>query len=174
MPCQHLSRAVLLLATVSAGLGAGCVSKRVESGSGGGPSAVLAPALVVERFLRAANAVAQRSSSRVLEPDRLRRELETMGRLFGTHEGALLERDPRQQVEQRMATLASILQHEDYVLDGPTLVPGRSSEAVEIVARLRIRGLPVAVPFTVVRSGKDAWLVEKIDIEKITGRRPGF
>ena len=65
----------------------------------------LAPALVVERFLQAAN----------------RSDLATMARLFGTRDGPVAERDPRAEVEQRMYALASILRHDDYALEGERL-----------------------------------------------------
>ena len=114
----------------------------------------LAPALVVERFLQAAN----------------RSDLATMARLFGTRDGPVAERDPRAEVEQRMYALASILRHDDYALQGERLVPGRTGEAVQIVVRMRIGSRQVPVPFTVVRTERRGWLVEQIDIEAITGR----
>lgn len=112
----------------------------------------VAPVLTVERFLRAVNA----------------RDYETMARLFGTKSGPVLDRDPRQEVERRMFALASVLRHDDYALEDKLPAPGRSGEAVMVVVRLKIGDKSIPVPFTVVRSDKAGWLVENIDILRIT------
>jgi len=118
----------------------------------GAASGGVAPALAVERFLNAVNA----------------RDYQTMGRLFGTRNGSVLDRDPRAEVEERMFALASILAHQDYALEGETPVPGRLGEAVRIMVRLQIGERRALVPFTVVHSRQGAWLVEQIDIEAVT------
>jgi len=116
------------------------------------PDADVAPVLTVERFLRAANA----------------RDYETMARLFGTKAGSVLDRDPRPEVERRMFALASVLRHDDYAVEDKMPAPGRSSEAVLVVVRLQVGEQRIPVPFTVVRSDKAGWLVENIDILRIT------
>ena len=50
-----------------------------------GRRATLATSLVIEQFLRAVNA----------------KDLDTMARLFGTRDGSIRNRDPKQQVEDR-------------------------------------------------------------------------
>jgi len=148
----RLKAAVLAWGILLPGLTA-CVTRTVEV-----PQEVqapgVAPALVVERFLQAANA----------------QDLETMARLFGTRDGSVLRRDPRREVEERMFAIASVLRHEDYALAGEGLVPGRSSEALRVFVRLRTTTREVVVPFTVVRTKRDGWMVEQIDLTPITGR----
>jgi hypothetical protein len=112
----------------------------------------VAPALTVERFLRAVNA----------------RDYDTMARLFGTKSGSVLERDPKPEVERRMFALASVLRHDDYAIEDEMAAPGRTGEAVVIVVRLQVGDQRVPVPFTVVRTKNAGWLVENIDIVRIT------
>ncbi|HEX6940125.1 MAG TPA: hypothetical protein VF158_11995 [Longimicrobiales bacterium] len=112
----------------------------------------VAPALVVERFLRAANA----------------KDYMTMARLFGTRDGSILGRDPRAEVEKRMFALASVLRHDDYAIEDELIAPGRTGEAVRIVVRLDIGERRIPVTFTVVRTEGAGWLVEQFDIEQIT------
>ncbi len=107
--------------------------------------------LVLERFLRAAN----------------ENDLDTMARLFGTKDGSILQRDGRTQAEQRMFILASLLRHDDYVIQDNEIVPGRMREATRLMVRMQFRDRTVVVPFTMVRSG-DGWLVERIGVERIT------
>lgn len=132
----------------------GCVSETVSSREQAPGGGAVAPALLVERFLQAANA----------------NDIETMGQLFGTREGSLLERDPRENVEQRMFTLASLLRHDDYSIRGERVVPGRSEEAIQILTRLEQGDDISDVPFTVVRTGDGGWLVEQIDMDDLTRR----
>jgi hypothetical protein len=112
----------------------------------------VAPVLVVERFLSAVNT----------------NDLDTMARLFGTRDGSVLKRDPRAEVETRMYALASILRHKNYLLEGEGIVPGRLGEAVELVVRLEVDNRQVSVPFIVVQTRRDGWLIEQIGIERIT------
>ncbi|HEY8484796.1 MAG TPA: hypothetical protein VIL13_09310 [Longimicrobiales bacterium] len=114
----------------------------------------LAPALVVERFLQAANSD----------------DLETMARLFGTREGSILKRDPRPDVERRMYALASYLRHKDFKVEGERPVPGRLGEAVWVLVRLDLGRRQVVTPFTVLRS-VDGWLIEQFDLEAIARER---
>ncbi|MEN8376441.1 MAG: hypothetical protein ABFS34_13425 [Gemmatimonadota bacterium] len=118
-----------------------------------GPDAV-APSLVVERFLQAVNA----------------RDVGTLGRLFGTRDGPIADRDDRDAVEQRMFTLASLLRHQDYSILGDRVVPGRVTEALDIMTTLQQGGRSVAVPFTLVRTRDGGWLVERIDTGELSRR----
>ena len=114
----------------------------------------VAPALAVERFLQAAN----------------RQDLATMGRLFGTVDGPIQDRDPRAEVEQRMFAFAMLLKHDDYRIEGERIVPGRP-EATQLMVRMRFGQRQVPVAYTVVRAKSGAWLVEAFDLEAITARR---
>lgn len=121
-----------------------------------GPAANVAPALVVEQFLRAANA----------------NDLDTMGRLFGTREGPIVERDSRQQVDDRMFALASVLRHEDYSIEGEQIVPGRRDVATQLLVRMNFgEERETVVPFTMVFSQDGRWMIEQIDLERITNLR---
>ena len=134
---------------------------RSSSPSGFGPS------LVIERFLQAASAVTQLSSAQGQGAAEMADEIETMARLFGTSDGSILERDPRDEVERRMFLIAQILEHTDYTLAGERAVPGRSREAIEVNVRLTNAGGTVNVPFTVVQSGNE-WLIENIALDAVT------
>ncbi len=162
---NRLSRAVAGLALVVAALLPACVHQVSSSSAAvnGGPG--IAPQLTVESFLRAANCVA--SDKCASKPQ----DLETMSRLFGTRDGSLLLRDPRADVEKRMYAVASLLQSQDYHVQGQNIVPGRVGEAVEIIVRLtQADGKVATVPMTVVRDGKGNWLVERIDMTPLTQR----
>lgn len=115
----------------------------------------VAPTLVVERFLNAVNS----------------NDLETMARLFGTREGSILDRDSRTDIETWMYALASILRHKDYLVEGEEIVPGRIGEAVELRVRMDVDDRQVMVPFVVVRTRTDRWLIERIGVERITAGR---
>lgn len=129
------------------------------------------PALVVERFLQAANVVAQSAGGTARDLSDVSSELQTMARLFGTRKGPIHTLYPRTEVEQRMVMLASILQHRDYRLEGEALVPGRVDEAVRVMVRVQSRETDVSVPFTLVRSASHGWLIEQFDAERITSSR---
>lgn len=142
--------AVCLLAAFAGG----CVSQTVSMGeTAPGPDAV-APSLVVERFLQAVNA----------------RDVTTLGRLFGTRDGPIADRDERDAVEQRMFTLASLLRHQDYSILGDRVVPGRVGDALDIMTTLQQGERSVAVPFTLVRTRDGRWLVERIDTGELSRR----
>lgn len=115
----------------------------------------VAPMLAVERFLNAVNT----------------NDLDTMARLFGTRDGSILKRDRRADVETRMYALASILKHKDYVVEGEGIVPGRLGEAVELMVRMAVEEREVTVPFIVVQTKNDGWMIEQIGIERITAGR---
>jgi hypothetical protein len=138
---------------------AGCAT-RVEPLPGGSPAApgrtdpTVAGALVIEQFLRAVNA----------------QDFDTMARLFGTKQGPVVKLYDRQQVEDRMFALAGILKHDDYKIRGTEVVPGRRDEASRIIVQMSVRGRQVDVPYTLVWSDDRTWLIEQIDLEKVTGR----
>lgn len=151
----------------------GCAT---TSSAGSGEAAV-APVLSVERFLQAAN----------------QQDLETMSRIFGTHDGPLADTGStlgcafkkmgswiglsescinRMDVELRMNTIALILRHDDYQVGQDQTVPARQYPTTMVPVTLvqgqtRIQG----IPFTVVRSGSGRWLIEQIDLERITRGR---
>lgn len=115
------------------------------------------PALVIERFMRAVNT----------EP----KDLVTMGQLFGTKDGPIGERDPRAQVEQRMFAIATVLHHDDYEIVREQQVPGRTSEATQLLVRVTAGQKSHNVPFTMVRYKDSSWLIEQIGIDVITNQR---
>ncbi|MFW5947532.1 MAG: hypothetical protein ACOCUW_03480 [Gemmatimonadota bacterium] len=110
------------------------------------------PALVVERFLQAANA----------------NDLGTMTDLFGTRDRTIAELDGRQQAEERMYVLASLLRHEDWEIQGQRTVPGRTLDATELMVRLQKENSAPVVPFLVVRRSDGGWIIERIDVEPLT------
>lgn len=163
---RQLILATLLLSTVA------CAS----STAGADQMAAVAPMLSVERFLQAANA----------------RDLDAMARLFGTASGPVADTggtlgcafkkmgswiglgracSTRQEVELRMDAIARILQHEDYRIVAESQVAGRSTPTRRIGVDLTFRDSIVRdVPFFVVRSSGERWLVEQIDLERVTQR----
>jgi len=132
------------------------------------PAPGLAPALTIERFLQAANAVSQ-MRAQGSNAQRMAQEVETMARLFGTEQGPIIDLYPRSEVDQRMLILADLLRHTDYRLGAERAVPGRGGNAIEVLVEMTTAARPrqVRVPFIVVRRG-DVWLIERIDLEPIT------
>ncbi len=148
-----MSRIVALLLTAMLA-GACASSTRREAGTlATGSTAEVAPALSLERFLRAANAG----------------DLRTMADLFGTEQGSIREAEAPEDVERRMFALASVLKHNDYALKGQQIVPGSLGRAVQLLVMLDSGDRKVTVPFTMVRTHGDAWLVEAIDIDPLIG-----
>lgn len=161
----------LLLAALLVSLG-GCTTTRVMPRS---EMASVAPMLSVERFLQATN----------------ERDLHSMAGLFGTADGPLIDTGgpvgcafkrmgswiglgdrcgTLQEVELWMDAIAQILRHEDYAIVSEGPVAGRSHPTTRIGVDLRINGKDVSdVPFLVVQTSKGGWLVEEIDLEKVTG-----
>lgn len=136
-----------------------CVKEEVIPNRTAGVSASggVGPSLVVEQFMRALNS----------EP----KDLNTMARLFGTKDGPIGSRDPRAQVEQRMFAIATVLHHDDYEIVREQQVPGRTSEATQLLVRIKSGNNTDMVPFTMVRYKDGAWLVEQIGLDAITNRR---
>lgn len=139
-----------------------------------GPADGVVAQLAVERFLEAANA----------------RDVETMGRLFGTSDGPVLDTgstfgcafkkigswfggtpcQKRRDVEIRLDAIARVLRHEDFTVVGEESVAGRigQDQAVRILVDLTIQGESVPrVPFVVVRASGGQWLVEAVDLERV-------
>ena len=120
--------------------------------------AQVAPALMVERFLQAANI----------------RDLQTMSRLFGTDDGPIGDTGSVQDVELRMDLIAEILQHADYQIISESRVPGAASPSIRVGVDILIvtpRGTTMVrdVGFTVVLESTSRWLVNVIELVKITG-----
>jgi hypothetical protein len=111
------------------------------------------PALVVERFLQAANT----------------NDLHTMTQLFGTARDTIDQLEPRERAERRMQVLASLLRHEDYTIQGQRAVPGRLQDATELIIEFKMGDRTVIVPHLVVRRG-GSWIIERIDVEALTTR----
>lgn len=116
----------------------------------------VAASLVVEQFLAAANA----------------NDLDVMARVFGDDSGPWSSTVAVQPRDERMFALASILRHDDYELAGTGIVPGRRDVATLINVRMRFGERQVVVPFTVVETDRWGWLVERVDLEKITNPPP--
>jgi len=110
---------------------------------------------VVERFLRAANS----------------NDLDTMASLFGTLDGPVAQRESRKDADDWMFTLATVLRHTDYQILNEQIVPGRRQEATQLVVRLVSGEARYELPFTLVQSKRNGWLIEKEPVELMTNRR---
>ena len=126
----------------------GCVKKEVQTM----PSMGVGPSLVIEQFMRAANG----------------KDLEGMANLFGTKKGPVSKQWPKDEVEKRMFILAQELRHNDFNITGEQMVPGRTDVATRVMVQLVIESQKVNVPFTLVRYGKQGWLIEDIKLEALT------
>ena len=137
--------------------------------------APVAAQLSVERFLQAAND----------------RDVQAMGRLFGTSSGPLGDTGStfgcffkkigswfggnactrRVDVELRMDAIASVVQHQDYRIVREEPVAGRTSPTRRVLVNLEMEGRQVSgAPFVVVQTGEGRWLVEEVPLERIMGR----
>ena len=129
---------------------AACVKQEVISaGSNVGSS------LVVEQFMRAANG----------------KDLDGMARLFGTKDGPVAGRWPKDEIEKRMFVISTELKHEDFTVTAEQIVPGRGVDATKLTVKLRKDGKDYNVPFTLVRYKDTSWLVEQIGLDVITAPR---
>ena len=135
----------------------------------------VAPMLSVERFLQASNA----------------RDYEAMARLFGTPDGPISDTGGTfgcafkkigswvglgsrcvrfEEVELRMATIAEVLRHQDYKIASERLEPGRSTVTNRVGVDLTRQGEVIRdVPFLVVRTGSGSWLIQEIELNRLTG-----
>lgn len=139
------------------------------------PGAAMVAQLSLERFLEASNT----------------RDLETMGRLFGTTDGPIMDTGstfgcmfkkigswfggsacvPKREVEVRLATISDILRFEDYRVDREESVAGRMNEARRFWVDFTMNGARVSgVPFVVVRGSGEQWFVEEIDLQRLMAR----
>ena len=150
---KRLSLWFLLLTSAGA-----CTSQTVVNQ----PQLGVTPALTVERFLQAVNA----------------RDLETMSRLFGTDDGPIGDMGSRADVELRMDLIAEILHHDNYVIVSERRVPETESPTQRIGVDILILipgGTTMVrdVGFTVVLESPGRWLVNVIELTKITEAPPG-
>jgi hypothetical protein len=147
-----------------------------SSQSGTSAVAPVAAQLSVERFLQAAN----------------QRDVEAMGRLFGTSGGSLMETGStfscffkkigswfggtactkKTDVEIRMDAIASIVQHQDYRIVREEPVAGRVSPTRRVIVDMTMpENRSVAgAPFIVVQTGEGRWLVEQVPLEQLMAR----
>ncbi|MBR9989896.1 MAG: hypothetical protein KFH98_09085 [Gemmatimonadetes bacterium] len=133
---------------------AACASSTPQAGV----DSSMGPAMTVERFLRATN----------------QNDLDTMASLFGNRDGSVTRVWSRKEVDERMLLFSSVLRHTDYAIVGEELVAGRREEATQLNVRMVIQGDTLQVPFTMVRTTGQAWLIENIGIERVTrGRTSG-
>jgi len=163
---------VLSVVTMLVALGvAGCTTT-VQRGPGAGVVAQLS----LERCLQAAN----------------ERDIESMGRLFGTVDGPIWDTGStfgcffkkigswfggtscvkHSDVEVRLDAIARVLEHEDYRVVREEPVAGRLNEATRIFVDLTVNGESVPdIPFVVVRARGGQWLVEEVDLQKVMAGR---
>ena len=127
---------------------------RTRADGGGASASSLAPSMVVERFLRAANS----------------NDLDTMASLFGDAKGSWAETVSKKDADDRLFTLATLLRHSDYSIQREQLVPGRREEATQLPVELTIKGRKHTLPFVLVRF-ENGWLIERIPVEIITEAR---
>ena len=146
---SHFSALIVLtlVAAVSA-----CTTQQISPRPTGGFASV-APMLSVERFLQAANS----------------EDYAVMARLFGTHSGPV-QQDPRG-MEIRMQAVAEILSHDDFEIVSDRREPGREYPTTRIGVDVTKGGRVFPeVHFFVVQTDDGVWLVEEIDLERLTTR----
>lgn len=131
-------------------LTAACAAGRAPAGAA--PGAPAAPA-AVERFLQLARD----------------RDYAEMGWVFGTSDGPILRRDPVGQVEQRMYALASLLEHDGFVVGSGSPVAGRTGTAIRFDVLLNRGTETFRVPFTTVVGPNSRWFVEQVAVESMGG-----
>lgn len=123
----------------------------------GTPATAVRPATsateVVERFMQLATV----------------KDYGQMGYVFGNREGAIINREPQPNVERRMYTIATILQNDRFVIRDQSSIPGRpEADAVQLTVQVTQGGQSRDVPFVAVRTTHGNWLVEQIDLERLT------
>ncbi len=162
MSQPRIARVAAGVALALAALASACVQQTLPAPGGGVTVQGVAPQLAVESFMRAANCVASDNCATKAQ------QLESMGRLFGTRDGPIIDRDARPDVEKRLFAIASLVKADDYKLMGQTIVPGRVREAVQVDVNLTQGEKSLRVPFVVVRAKSGDWLVEQIDTKALT------
>lgn len=94
-----------------------------------------------------------------------------MGWVFGTDQGPVIRQWPLPEVEKRMYALASVLQHDSFVVGRDSPVPGRTGSAVRFTTQLITQGRTLAVPIIAVRGPQGRWYVEQVDLQSVTNVR---
>jgi len=151
MRISDAARSLLLPGLLTALLLPACTRTVVVDG-GSSSSQAVAPTMVIERFLRASN----------------QNDLDTMASLFGTTDGPITKLWPsKQERDERMFVLASLLRHTDYSIGGQQIVPGRRDEAVEYPVTVIRNDTRALVPFRMVQAD-GAWLVEFVCVERLS------
>ncbi len=120
-----------------------------------------------------------------------RRDLDALAHVFGTHRGPIADaggglgcglrrvaswlgaadRCPtRREVEVRMHAIAAVLRHDGYEVTSAEQVPGRDPPVTRVSVEVR-QGERIHrdVGLLVIRTSS-GWLVESVELEKITGR----
>ncbi len=119
------------------------------------------------------------------------RDLRMMARLFGTSDGPMEDTGGSfgcfwkkigtvfggqscakwTEVELRMDAIAGILRHEDYQIASERMVAGTVAQTTRVGVDLTFAGGRNVrdVGFTVVLASGDQWLVNIIELEKVTG-----
>jgi hypothetical protein len=70
-----------------------------------------------------------------------------------------------------MFAIAAVLHHDDYTILREQQVPGRSTEAIQLLVSVKSRERTATVPFTMVRYKENSWLIEQIGLDAITNQR---
>jgi hypothetical protein len=133
-------------------LGLTLMSACAGSAPRSGVDSSFAPAMTIERFLRATN----------------QSDLDTMASLFGNREGSVNRVWSQKEIDERMLIFASVLRHTDYSITSEQVVAGRREEATQLNVQMVINGDTLDVPFTMVRTGSQNWLIENIGIDVVT------
>jgi hypothetical protein len=144
-------RALHRLIAVAVGLVllAGCGGRLSPPAEGPGG---LSAAVAVDRFLQlAAN-----------------RDYVQMGWVFGNENGPIIREYPRPEVEQRMYAIATVLQHDSFVVGPGSPVPGRIGAAEQFTVKIYSGASEFDVPFVVVRGPGNRWFVEQVDLQAVT------
>jgi len=166
----------VLVALLALGALAGCVTTSTPPPNA---MAAVAPMLSVERFLQAANTG----------------DLEAMARIFGTSRGSMADQRgttfscafrkmgswfglgnrclTRVESELRMNAIALLLRHDDYLIRSESMVPGRQRPTTRIGVDLQQGNRRTNdIPFLVVQTSDGRWLVEEIDLSRVTSGWP--
>ena len=93
-----------------------------------------------------------------------------MSRLFGTDDGPIGDNRGRVEIELRMDLIAEILQHDDYEIVSEIRVPGAELPSNRIGVDITLPGGQMIrdVGFTVVLESQSRWLINVIELVKIT------